>query len=105
MPDYVRKALDRLQHPKPKTPQYAPHRWSVPAYGKRLQMAPYPDKSKLLYKNATKRIQSIVGTMLYYARSVYPTMLQAINEISRVQSRPTRDTEKKTRMVLDYVAK
>ena len=32
MPDYVRKALDSLQ--------YAPHRWSVPAYGKRLQMEP-----------------------------------------------------------------
>ena len=25
IPDYVRKALDRLQHPKPKRPQYDPH--------------------------------------------------------------------------------
>ena len=40
MPEYVKKALDRLQHPQPKIPQYSPHRWSVTAYGKRLHMAP-----------------------------------------------------------------
>ena len=85
MSDYVRKAMDRLQHLNPKRPQYAPHQWSVPAYGKRLQMAPDPDESDLLKKKSTKRIQSIVGTMIYYARSVDPTMLRAINEISRVQ--------------------
>ena len=95
MPDYMRKALGRLQHPKPKIFQYAPHRWSVPVYGKIPQIEPYPDESNLLDKKATKRIMSIVGTMLYYTRSVYPTMLQAINEISRVQPRPTRDTEEK----------
>ena len=25
MPEYVKKALDRLQYPNPKIPQYAPH--------------------------------------------------------------------------------
>ena len=101
----MRKALDRLQHPKPKISQYALHHWSVPAYGKRLQMAPYPDGSDILDKRATKRIQSIVGTMLYYARSVDPTMLRAISEILRVQSRPTQDTAEKARMLLEYAAK
>ena len=42
--------------------------------------------------------------MIYYARSVYPTMLRAINEISQLQSRPTRDTVEKSRMLLDYAA-
>ena len=104
MPDYVRKYLDRLQHPRPKRPQYAPHLWSVPAYVKRLQMEPDPDKSDLLDKIYTKRIQSIVGTMLYYARSVDPMMLRAINEILRVQSQPTRDTAEKLKMLLDHSA-
>ena len=67
-------------------------------------MAPYPDESDLIEKKATKRIQSIVGTMLYYERSVDPTMLQEINEILRVQSRPTRDTEEKAIMLLYYAA-
>ena len=67
-------------------------------------MAPDPEKSDLLNKKATKIIQSIVGTMLYYARSVNPTMIRAINEISRVQSRPTQDTEERARTLLNYAA-
>ena len=67
-------------------------------------MEPYPDESDLLEKNPTKRIHSIVGTMLYYARSLDPTMLRAINEILRVQSQPTRDTEERTRILPDYAA-
>ena len=104
MSEYVKKALDRLQHPKTKRPQYAPYLWRVPTYGIRLQMAPDPDNSKLLDKKATTRIQYIVGIMLYYAWSVDPTMLQAINEIFQVQSKPTRDTDKKARILLDYAA-
>ena len=50
MPDYERKALDMLQHPKPKIPQYASHLWSVPAHGKRFQMAPDIDESDILGK-------------------------------------------------------
>ena len=88
MPDYVGKALDRLQHSKPKMPQYAPHLWSVPAYVKILQKAPYPENNDLLDKNSTKIIQPIVGTMINYERSVDPTMIRAIHEILRVQSRP-----------------
>ena len=104
MTDYVRKALDKLQNPKPKIPQYALHRWSVPAYGKIIQMVPDPDESHILGKMATKRIQSIVGTMLYYERSVDSTMSWVVNEILPVQSRPTRYTARKERMLLDYAA-
>ena len=67
-------------------------------------MAPDLDESDLLDKKATKIIQSIVGTMLYSARSVDPLMLQAINEILQVQLRPTQDTEEKSRLSLDYAA-
>ena len=64
MPDYARKVLDRLQHPNPKRPQYVPHCWSVPAYGKRLQMATDTDEVNFLNKKITKIIQYIVSTML-----------------------------------------
>ena len=76
MPEYVTKALECLQHPKPKLPQYSPHQCTVPAYGKRIHMATSPDESKLLDKKITKRIQSIVGNFLYYARSVDSTILR-----------------------------
>ena len=58
----------------------------------------------LLLKKSTKIIKSMVGTMFYYTRSVDQTMLRAINEILRVQSRPTRDTTEKSRMLLEYAA-
>ena len=84
--------IDRIQRPKPKIPQYALHLWTIIAYVKRLQIAPYPHESNILDKKVTKRIQFIVVTVLYYACSVDPTILQAINELSRVQSKPTNDT-------------
>ena len=96
MPEYMKKALDILQHTNPKQPQYAPHCWTVPVYGKRPQMAPDPDNSDIIDNKYTKRIQYIVGTMLYYARSVDTAMLRAINEILQVYSKPTRDTEEKS---------
>ena len=64
MPDYVKKLLDRLQYHNPKRPQYAPNLWTVPAYGKRLQISLYLYDSNIIDKKATKRIQSIVGTMI-----------------------------------------
>ena len=54
MSEYVKKGLDMLQNPKPKRPQYASHRWSVPAYGKILQIVPYPDEIDLLEKRPPK---------------------------------------------------
>ena len=56
MPWYMKNALDRLQHNKPKRPQYAPHRWTVTTYGKILQMAPDSDNGDLLNKKVTKII-------------------------------------------------
>ena len=67
-------------------------------------MAPDPDNIYLLDKKSTKRIPYIVRTILYYSRSVDPTILLSVNEISQVQSKPTRDTKKKERMLLYYAA-
>ena len=84
MPEHLKKAMDRLQHPEPKRPQYVPHQWTVPYYGKILQIAPYTDDIKLLGNKATKIIQYIVETMLYYDWSVNSMMLREINRILRV---------------------
>ena len=82
MPEYIPKALTRLNHPTPKKPQYAPHRWTAPAYGQRLQMAPDPDSSEFLDQKVIKFIQTVVGIFLYYAGALDPTMLCAFNEKS-----------------------
>ena len=62
------------------------------------------DNSDIFVKKITKIIQYTVVTVLYYSQSVDSTMLRAINEVSQVQSKPTRDTEKKSIMLLDYAA-
>ena len=94
MPEYIPKALTRLNHPAPKKPQYSPHRWTAPSYGQRLQMAPDPDSSELLNQQGIQFIQTVVGIFLYYTRALNPTMLCALNEISRIQARPTKDVGK-----------
>jgi hypothetical protein len=43
MPGYTKDARHKFQHPVPKRPQYAPHNWTVPAYGQHIQYAPLPD--------------------------------------------------------------
>jgi hypothetical protein len=39
---YIKDAFLKYQHPMTKRPQYAPHNWTVPAYGQRTQVAPLP---------------------------------------------------------------
>jgi hypothetical protein len=104
MPGYVPKALHKFQHPNPKKPQYAPHEWTEPAYGQRIQYASPEDNLPLLDKLGIIRVQSINGTFLYYARAVDPTMLVALNEISQQQSKPTAATLKKCDRLMDYAA-
>ena len=41
---YVIKALHKLQRTFPTKPQHAPHKWTVPIYGKNRQFTPDPDK-------------------------------------------------------------
>ena len=103
MPGYIAQKLKKYQHPTPPRPQYAPHKWVKPAYGQRLQHAPPPDTSEKLDKEGTKRIQSICGAFLYYARAVDPSILPALNEIATQQSAPTLETNKKVSMLMDYL--
>eukprot|EP00957_Ditylum_brightwellii_P001591 124435-Ditylum_brightwellii.AAC.1 len=53
-----------------------------------------PDMSDPLDKLGIKRIQAIIGTLLYYARQVDPTMLVAIGTIAVAQSKGTEATAK-----------
>jgi len=39
MPGYVNEALHRFQHPAPFHPQDAPHSWTQPTYGAKVQFA------------------------------------------------------------------
>ena len=105
MPGYVHKILDRLQHKPPSSPQYSPHAHVPIVYATKhtRQYATAPDTSPLLSPTATKYIQSVTGSHLYYGRAIDYTILPALNEIASEQANPTQKTKEKTQRLMDYV--
>ena len=104
MPGYIPNTLSRFQHPEPTQQQYSPHHYAPITFGPKgtRQYANKPDESALLNKQDTKLVQSITGSLLYYARAIDSTMLQALNEIASQQACPTQYTLQKCRRLLDY---
>jgi hypothetical protein len=50
-------------------------------------------------------LQSIVGTLLYYARAVDPSLCTAVRELGSVQTNPSENDIKKLERLLQYVSK
>jgi hypothetical protein len=82
MPGYIKDALHKFQHPLPKRPQYAPHNWTVPAYGQRIQYTPPPDAAPPATAAEITRAQAIVGTLLYNERAVDPTLIVPLSTLA-----------------------
>ncbi len=104
MPKYVPAMLHKYQHPKPRRRQDAPHAWAQPTYGAKVQFATDDDSSPVLTPAELTRIQQVVGTLLYYAISVDPTMLVALGSIASTQAKATKLTQDECLWVLDYAA-
>ena len=64
MPGYVLDALKKFLHVPPRKPQYAPHKWTTPVYGQKVQYALPLSTLPILDSKGTKRIQSINGIFL-----------------------------------------
>lgn len=92
MPGYIERALTRFQHPKPTKPQHNPVKFIQPEYGAKIQYDNEADTSDKLDRKDQKRIQEILGTLLYYARAVDPTLLVTVSSLARQQKDPTINT-------------
>jgi hypothetical protein len=102
MPGYITSMLHKYQHPPSKRPQYALHIWTEPVYGQRIQYAPLPEDSVAASAADITRAQGIVGTLLYYARSVDPTLNMPISTIASRLSTATTTTMAAVSHLLDY---
>ena len=105
MPTYIPSLLHKLNH-QPNLPQYSPYPatpFQIARPGSR-QYAPPPDSSPALNKATTTKVQSIIRSLLYYARAIDCTMLPALNALSRQQSSPTQKTLQLCHRLLDYAA-
>ena len=102
MPGYVERMLHRFNHATPANREDAPHDYTKPNYGCKQQLAT-TDEAPRLDEAGKKRIQEIVGTLLYYARAVDSTLLPALNTIAAQQANATKTTWKEIEKILIIV--
>jgi hypothetical protein len=103
MPNYIPKALLKYQHPHPAVPQHQPFQ-NVPIQYRHWVQPVALDTSAPLTPAALKRVQDIVGTLLYYGHAVDPTLLTALSSIAARQSNATQAVASACDQLLDYVA-
>ena len=104
MPGYVAKALKQFQHDKPRKRQDSPFQYTEPTYGAKKQYAQKESTAPELDKKGKLFIQQVCGKFLFYGRAVDSTILTAISAIASQQAKPTEDTMKQTKQLLDYLA-
>jgi hypothetical protein len=82
MPVYAIMNLTRYNHLPPLKFQHYLYTPNPITYGKDNQATTPSDTSPLLDVAGKKRIQQIVGSFLYYAHAVNPTILMALSAIA-----------------------
>ncbi len=103
MSKYAIKQLTCYAHLTPLKPQHCSFAPNPVTYGKDNQAPIPPNDSPLLDIAGKKRIQQIVGSFLYHARTVDPTILMALSNITPQQSVPTKNNKKRVEQFLDYM--
>ena len=79
MDGYIDKLLIKYNHTIPTKPQLSPHRHREIVYGAKEQLTLEEDTSPALNASSIKRVQAIVGALLYYARAVDNKLLAAVS--------------------------
>jgi hypothetical protein len=103
MPGYVSNVLSKFQHDTPKHPQHIPSRYVTPVYSAKTQYAT-KDETPPLTAQQCLTIQKVTGSVLYYARAVYPTVSMPLNDIATEQTKATEKTQAATNQMLNYLA-
>lgn len=101
MPTYVDKALSKLDHKAKSYKTHSAVKFQKLEYSK-AQIIMDEDTSRKLDPVETKRLQSIIGIFLYYARIIDSTMLPAVNILSTKQSNPTTNDLAAAEVLMDY---
>ena len=101
---YIDKVFLKYGHIKSTHPQLTPHKNREIKYGAKQQLRPAEDTSPALYTKGIRRIQEIIGSLLYYSWDVDNKLLVALSHIGSQQAAATKDTATAIRKLLDYVA-
>jgi hypothetical protein len=105
MDGYINEVLIKFDHQRPKKPQQSPHKHRKIIYGAEAQLQNIEiDTSPPLDATGIKRVQAIVGCLLYYARACDNKLLCTLSTISTQQASATQNTLVAVNNLLDYVA-
>lgn len=104
MNDYIADLLLKYGHKTPSKPQLSPHPHRAINYGAKQQLAAEEDTSAKLNIAGIRRIEGIVGALLYYGRAVNNKLLVALSTLGSQQASATEQTNTNTNQLLDYVA-
>ncbi len=89
MPGYIKRQLLKYKHVVAPRPQHCPYSPEPRKYGTEAQAPLPPDTMRKLDKDKIKKIQKIVGSILYYARAVDMMVLMALSTIASKQTTTT----------------
>ena len=103
MPNYIDNLLHKLGHTPPKKYNDVPYPYTQPAYGQKQQFAKPTDTSPKLNAQETVKIQSTIGSLLYYCRALDMTIHPALNELSTQQYAPMEHMKQVVSKLLDYM--
>jgi hypothetical protein len=104
MPGYIRKKLQEYNHVLPGRLQACPYTPAPKKFGAQAQTPLEVDSSPQLDAKGIKRVQQIVGSILYYARAVDMKVLMALSAIAVEQTKATTRMLGKCMQLLDYLA-
>ena len=106
MPGYIKKKLQEYKHVQTRRQQTTPYTPAPKQFGSKAQRPLPADTSPLLNKKGIKRVQQIVGSILYYARAIDMTclMVMALSSIAIEQTKATARTMERCTQLLDYLS-
>jgi hypothetical protein len=103
MPGYIAKLLQRVR-PNGVKKSSTPSIYIAPNYRSPAAQTATVDQSPLASPTQQHELQVVIGTLLYYARTVDPTILTVVHELGSAQAKPTMNDMKKMERLLQYVA-
>ena len=104
MKGYIKKFREKYQHEMPVRPENQPHKHTISSYVAKVQLTEPKDTSNPLGTQDIKKLQEIIGSLLFYVRGVYGTLMLTFNELASAQAQGTEDIKLALPKLLDYFA-
>ena len=100
---YIERVLLRFDHKIPNKPQISPYKHREIHYGAKVQVAPEEVDSPSVDAKGIKRVQAIVGALIFCGKSVDNKVLVSLNTIGNQQAAATEITNEAIDHLLNYL--